>query len=318
MIAGSIILLTMPEEPKMTATEARRILWGLVLGVFALVAALLFALVYGIIHRRAAMISVPSLFLAPLILTFLLRKTNVSSLFMPVGADGKRPLEILLVKHPMFVLVAPLVVVIIAWGILLVTITVGDGDTKKWVRQHSVLTSLWGFIPLLAVAYWCVGTHSPVVGVYIAASVAYMTVATPIGGLSVENGILGFMGSYKTQASPLLILNFSLLFAVSCAILHFAVWTAWPTEYVNMHGFQDALYFSVVTMATVGYGDILPVGHLARWLCMFEIVSGFLLLVVGVSAAMTVWIQDHQTAGALAASPAKPDQAPKTQPARAE
>ena len=61
-----------------------------------------------------------------------------------------------------------------------------------------------------------------------------------------------------------------------------------------MHGIGDALYFSVVTMATVGYGDIVPVGHAARLLSVLEILSGVLLLVVGVSASMTIWLQTNQ------------------------
>lgn len=41
----------------------------------------------------------------------------------------------------------------------------------------------------------------------------------------------------------------------------------------------DAVYFSVVTVATVGYGDITPITPTAKWLVTAEIVSGVLLLV---------------------------------------
>lgn len=36
----------------------------------------------------------------------------------------------------------------------------------------------------------------------------------------------------------------------------------------------DMTYFSLVTLATVGYGDVLPVTHAARMLAMFEAVVG--------------------------------------------
>lgn len=36
----------------------------------------------------------------------------------------------------------------------------------------------------------------------------------------------------------------------------------------------DLTYFSLVTFATVGYGDVLPVSHTARMLAMFQAVSG--------------------------------------------
>jgi voltage-gated potassium channel len=92
----------------------------------------------------------------------------------------------------------------------------------------------------------------------------------------------------------LVILASALTCAAAFGVLHFSIWTMWPAEYLNMHGIEDSLYFSVVTMATVGYGDILPVGHLARLLCILEILSGISLLVVGVSASMTVWLQINQ------------------------
>jgi voltage-gated potassium channel Kch len=36
----------------------------------------------------------------------------------------------------------------------------------------------------------------------------------------------------------------------------------------------DMTYFSLVTLATVGYGDILPATHTARMLAMFQAVVG--------------------------------------------
>lgn len=50
--------------------------------------------------------------------------------------------------------------------------------------------------------------------------------------------------------------------------------------------FPEALYFSVTTLATVGYGDIVPVGPLVRALAVVEVVSGQLLLLFGVSEIM--------------------------------
>jgi voltage-gated potassium channel len=47
--------------------------------------------------------------------------------------------------------------------------------------------------------------------------------------------------------------------------------------------FAEALYFSVVTLATVGYGDISPIQPLARMLTVAQIVSGLLLLIFGVN-----------------------------------
>jgi len=50
--------------------------------------------------------------------------------------------------------------------------------------------------------------------------------------------------------------------------------------------FAEALYFSVITMATVGYGDIVPEGALVRALAAAEVISGVLLLLFGFSEIM--------------------------------
>jgi hypothetical protein len=187
----------------------------------------------------------------------------------------------------------------VVWGLLLKVVGMKkDGDTKEWLGNHSVLFIFWFMTPQVATAYLCIVLHARFIGTYIAACIVYMTVATAVSGLTLENGVAGFFGTYKAHASPLVILSFALMCCASFGVLHFAVWSMWPSEYVNMHGIEDALYFSVVTMATVGYGDILPVGHAARWLCVSEIVSGVLLLVVGVSASMTIWLQKNQPSSA--------------------
>lgn len=50
--------------------------------------------------------------------------------------------------------------------------------------------------------------------------------------------------------------------------------------------FPEALYFSVTTLATVGYGDITPAAPLARGLATVEVVAGLLLLLFGFSEIM--------------------------------
>lgn len=47
--------------------------------------------------------------------------------------------------------------------------------------------------------------------------------------------------------------------------------------------FPEALHFSVVTLSTVGYGDIVPISALARTMAAIEVMLGTLLLLFGVS-----------------------------------
>lgn len=53
----------------------------------------------------------------------------------------------------------------------------------------------------------------------------------------------------------------------------------------------EAFYFSMVTFASIGYGDIVPVTMLAKILVMIEIGQSFLLIVFGLSNINNIRIQ---------------------------
>lgn len=62
-------------------------------------------------------------------------------------------------------------------------------------------------------------------------------------------------------------------------------------------GFVDALYFSLVTLATLGYGDITPVSDWLRILAPLEAAVGFALLTAGVAWLMSLYpILGHRRA----------------------
>lgn len=50
--------------------------------------------------------------------------------------------------------------------------------------------------------------------------------------------------------------------------------------------FSEALYFSIVTLSTVGYGDVLPVSDAVRVVASLQVVFGVTLLLVGLSEIM--------------------------------
>src|SRR5512141_3157653 len=117
-------------------------------------------------------------------------------------------------------------------------------------------------------------------------------------------GILGFVfrsrrlsidGIFATVAVYLLV---ALMFAQLYLLLLAA----------NPHGFSlpvaaaersphllqsDMLYFSLVTLATVGYGDILPQSEVARMLAMLEAVAGQFYVAVVVAVFVGMYAAQH-------------------------
>ena len=63
----------------------------------------------------------------------------------------------------------------------------------------------------------------------------------------------------------------------------------------------DSLYFSVVTLATVGYGDLTPTTDLAK---MFTI--GYILTGIGIVAAFASEVAKHRLPAELAATEGEP------------
>ena len=60
---------------------------------------------------------------------------------------------------------------------------------------------------------------------------------------------------------------------------------------VSPHSLSDAIYFSFVTLATLGYGDIVPRGEIARGLAVVEGVGGQLFLAVMVARLVSLYVR---------------------------
>jgi voltage-gated potassium channel Kch len=58
---------------------------------------------------------------------------------------------------------------------------------------------------------------------------------------------------------------------------------------------SDLLYFSLVTLTTVGYGDILPVSPAVRMLSALEGVAGVLYVAITVALLVSAYMQPNQS-----------------------
>jgi voltage-gated potassium channel len=57
--------------------------------------------------------------------------------------------------------------------------------------------------------------------------------------------------------------------------------------------FSESIYFSIITISTVGYGDIIPHSSFARVLASLEVIRGYLLLLFGVSELLE-YAREHR------------------------
>ena len=91
-------------------------------------------------------------------------------------------------------------------------------------------------------------------------------------------------GRYRNPGVGVLLLSWAavLVFAAS----YWAMATR-HGQFVGLATRLDALYFTGITMATVGYGDIHPSGQLARGVVLVQLVYTFAFLVGGVAAVRT-------------------------------
>jgi len=70
------------------------------------------------------------------------------------------------------------------------------------------------------------------------------------------------------------------------------VFTAGPPTSQSMQGF-NGLYFSFVTLSTVGYGDIIPIAPVARLLAIVEATVGMLFMTVLIARLVALYSSEN-------------------------
>ena len=173
--------------------------------------------------------------------------------------------------------------------LLLVTVLVTVSANAGWRNMRRALVVLW----LMSVT----GTLLSVFSVRPDLRQWYRTVEllTSVPVLAVlAAGMLAFVRHGRTLTIDSIFATVAayLLLALLFAQIYLCLLTWNPASFTlpfdaadrPAHLLQsDMSYFSLVTLATVGYGDVLPATHVARMLAMFEAVIGVFYLAVVVA-----------------------------------
>lgn len=113
-----------------------------------------------------------------------------------------------------------------------------------------------------------------------------------VATLLIDIGLL--LEEFLTRISRLTVPAFAFLSFYAIVVIAFAAVYGIISRGSSLHHFRigdeyrsltffELLYFSVTTLATVGYGDIVPLSNLVRMLAAFEVIVGVLLILFGVS-----------------------------------
>lgn len=184
-----------------------------------------------------------------------------------------------------YLLLAPLIagkwqLQLLLEGLLLVTVLLTVSANPGWRRLRRVLVGLW--VVSLTGTLLSVFSIRPDLGQWYR-TVELLTSVPVLGVLAA--GMLAFVrrgrrltidGIFATVAAYLML---ALLFAqiYLCLITWDPGSFSLPVAAADRPAHllrSDMTYFSLVTLATVGYGDVLPVTHTARMLAMFQAVTG--------------------------------------------
>jgi len=114
--------------------------------------------------------------------------------------------------------------------------------------------------------------------------------------------------SRKNLILARIVFTVSAIVFVSAGLVYYAEHDANPEVFRT---FADALYFSIVTMATVGYGDITPITVWGRWVTVLIIFAGIILLPWQIKDFIEQMLTTHAKVGiecpACGLTPHEPD-----------
>lgn len=98
-----------------------------------------------------------------------------------------------------------------------------------------------------------------------------------------------FFGSITMQLLKVIRLLFTILmiFFISSGLFYYVENGLNP----NVNNFGDAFYFTVVTLTTVGFGDIIPLSEAGKWVTVLMILSGIILIPWEVSQIIKEWVR---------------------------
>ena len=192
-------------------------------------------------------------------------------------------------------------------------VTIGAAPLLAVLGRDSALLEIFLAVNLLASALGFEAGWRRRVLLILTVTALVIHFASPLGSIDIMPAMLAFwtaiallsaafalrfaMRSTKIDAEHIYAaLSAYLLAGIFFGVLYHAVESVWPGSFTAAGAIRefplfDAIYFSFVTLATLGYGDLVPVSGVARGLAVIEAVSGQLFLAVMIARLVSSHVQ---------------------------
>ena len=181
---------------------------------------------------------------------------------------------------------ADLLQILLAFTLL---IAVLDVPGQRWRRALIALAAV--VIALRVVPASAVGTQIPVTALIVGTGIALLAAASAMR-FALRGRRVGAEHIYAALSAYLLAGQFF-------GVLYWAIAGAWPGSFAESGAplapaalpLSTAMYFSFVTLATLGYGDVVPRTDMARGLAVLEAVGGQLFIAVTIARLVGARLQ---------------------------
>ncbi len=137
-------------------------------------------------------------------------------------------------------------------------------------RAISYVFSLYGLVDLLSI----LPTFLPVQGMSFLRALRVLRILKFTRYLENEEFFFGTISPLTLQITRTLFTVITIIF-VAAGFIYYVEGNAPGTK---IQTYDDALYFSVITVSTVGFGDVTPVTKLGRWITLLIVFSGLFFI----------------------------------------
>jgi len=164
--------------------------------------------------------------------------------------------------------------------------------SRVWWYSPVNLYDIWR-LAFIYLSYYYARQNAFLTAFALAAIVGISAVYEMLSILQNENGILHILRMPRHKVHIRGIVESGLILVLAFGASYYAMSVANPTSFSRQLSILDSIYFSVITIATVGYGDIAPVAGHAKILTIFEVLLGLLYILFIVGIFLSVFFK-HQ------------------------